>query len=201
MSNPVIVNPAAGTFPSPFYRLRLQIRSWYPFYVIEFPAQWRWRKYMTTRTPPLMITFIFIGYEGERIRFQLGIVMVLGIFVFKIGFILDWSVTESIGIKIFPWSTGRGRFWFCTGWRVVSVCSSFIPSMYLLTLIIIPNAILVNKTDVPPILTNGIVSPVTGTRFTETAILANACTTKLRINPMASMAPKALGLFITIRKL
>jgi hypothetical protein len=62
----------------------------------------------------------------------------------------------------------------------------------------IPNEIQLNKKDVPPMLTNGSVKPVTGTRCRETAILANAWIIILRHSPMASIAPNAFGLRVTI---
>ena len=47
-------------------------------------------------------------------------------------------------------------------------------STFLATLNIIPMDTQVNKKELPPILTKGSVTPVTGTMFTETAILAKA---------------------------
>ena len=43
----------------------------------------------------------------------------------------------------------------------------------------------------------GSVNPVTGTKCTETAILANACTVRDRLKPMARKVPKAFGLLVT----
>ena len=43
------------------------------------------------------------------------------------------------------------------------------------------------------------VIPVVGTRFTDTAILANACTTIFKHKPIASIAPKVVGHLVTIR--
>ena len=63
----------------------------------------------------------------------------------------------------------------------------------------IPKEIQVNKTDVPPILIIGKVKPVTGTKFTDTAILINAWITKLALKPIANIAPNALGLFVMSR--
>jgi hypothetical protein len=57
----------------------------------------------------------------------------------------------------------------------------------------IPIARHVNKKLLPPILTNGSVTPVTGKRFTLTAILATACITKVKLSPSARNAPKAKG--------
>lgn len=48
-----------------------------------------------------------------------------------------------------------------------------------------PNAILVNKIDVPPILTNGSGTPVTGPKPTAIAMLANACIVILKLSPHA----------------
>src|ERR1700761_1858402 len=62
----------------------------------------------------------------------------------------------------------------------------------------IPNAILVNNMDVPPILTNGSGIPVTGPKPTATAMLAKACIVKLKLNPAASNAPNAFGALVTI---
>ena len=69
--------------------------------------------------------------------------------------------------------------------------------MYFETDNIMPNEIHVNIKLVPPILIIGKVKPVTGTRWTETAILAKACTTKLRLMPMLKKVPNAFGLLVT----
>ncbi len=58
---------------------------------------------------------------------------------------------------------------------------------------------LVNKIEVPPILTKGKGTPVTGIKFTATAMFAKACMTKLKLNPQASNAPKAFGALVIIR--
>ena len=57
---------------------------------------------------------------------------------------------------------------------------------------------LVNQMEVPPILIKGRVTPVTGSKFTATAILMNACITNAKLNPIARKAPKAPGLLINI---
>src|SRR5690606_22639911 len=71
-------------------------------------------------------------------------------------------------------------------------------SISLLTLKIIPNAMLVNRMDVPPTLTNGNGTPVTGPKPTATAIFAKAGMVSVKLSPAASKAPKARGLFVTI---
>lgn len=60
-----------------------------------------------------------------------------------------------------------------------------------------PNDKHVKIKEVPPILINGNVNPVAGTNCTETEIFANALMTISRHNPMANIAPKALGLLVT----
>jgi hypothetical protein len=71
--------------------------------------------------------------------------------------------------------------------------------MYLLTLIITPNATDVNSMDVPPLLIKGNVNPVTGNKLTATAMFINAWSTNEKLNPTAINAPNALGLRNTIR--
>jgi hypothetical protein len=66
-------------------------------------------------------------------------------------------------------------------------------STFLATLNIKPMAQQVNKKELPPILTNGSVTPVTGTKFTFTAIFATACITSVKLNPNAKNAPNAYG--------
>jgi hypothetical protein len=61
-----------------------------------------------------------------------------------------------------------------------------------------PKATLVNNNDVPPILTNGNGTPVTGPKPTATAILAKACIARLKLKPHASNAPNALGALVII---
>ena len=56
----------------------------------------------------------------------------------------------------------------------------------------------VNKNELPPILTNGSVTPVTGNKFTFTAIFAIACIASVKLNPSARNAPKAKGHFLKI---
>ena len=48
-----------------------------------------------------------------------------------------------------------------------------------------PMARQVNKNELPPILIKGKVTPVTGNKFTFTAILANAWITRVKLNPNA----------------
>ena len=67
-----------------------------------------------------------------------------------------------------------------------SSCSTFRA-----TLKIIPIDKQVNKKLLPPILTNGSVTPVTGNKFTFTAMLAIACITNVKLNPNARKAPNA----------
>ncbi|MOA23560.1 hypothetical protein D3C78_1441900 [compost metagenome] len=52
--------------------------------------------------------------------------------------------------------------------------------------------------DVPPILTNGKATPVTGNKLVATAMFAKACITRLKLYAAASKAPKAFGLRVTI---
>ena len=51
----------------------------------------------------------------------------------------------------------------------------------------------VKRKEVPPILINGSVTPVTGVRLTFTAMFAMACITKVKLNANAKNAPKAYG--------
>src|SRR3984893_10714360 len=72
--------------------------------------------------------------------------------------------------------------------------TSFLPSncsTFLATLRMIPIARQVNKKELPPILTSGKVTPVTGNKFTFTAIFTSAWITKVKLNPNARKAPKA----------
>jgi hypothetical protein len=55
----------------------------------------------------------------------------------------------------------------------------------------IPIAKQVNKNELPPILTNGSVTPVTGNKLTLTAMLAIACITNVKLNARARKAPNA----------
>jgi hypothetical protein len=64
----------------------------------------------------------------------------------------------------------------------------------------IPNAILTNKIDVPPLLTIGKARPVTGSKFTATPIFIRAWTTKLKDNPIAMSAAREFSDRNTIRK-
>ncbi len=68
-------------------------------------------------------------------------------------------------------------------------------STFLDTLNMIPIAKQVNKKLLPPILTNGNVTPVFGNTFTLTPILAIACITNVKLNASAKNAPKAKGHF------
>ncbi len=68
-----------------------------------------------------------------------------------------------------------------------------VASTFLATLNMIPIARQVNKKLLPPILTSGSVTPVTGNKFTVTAIFAIACITSVKLNPNARNAPKAKG--------
>ena len=77
-----------------------------------------------------------------------------------------------------------------------SSCSTF-----LATLRMIPIDKQVNKKLLPPILTNGSVTPVTGKRFTFTAIFAMACITRVKLSPRARNAPNAKGHLLKIRML
>ena len=70
--------------------------------------------------------------------------------------------------------------------------------MVLLALSIIPNAILVNNIEVPPLLTMGNANPVTGSKFTATPILISACTTRLNASPIASRAASEFSVLSTI---
>ncbi len=63
----------------------------------------------------------------------------------------------------------------------------------------IPIARHVNKNELPPILTSGSVTPVTGNKFTFTAILISAWITKVKLRPSARNAPNAYGHFLNIR--
>jgi hypothetical protein len=49
-----------------------------------------------------------------------------------------------------------------------------------------PKSHAVISIDVPPLLTKGNVNPVTGTKLTETAMLANAWITMFRQSPIAN---------------
>ncbi len=69
--------------------------------------------------------------------------------------------------------------------------------MNLLTLRIIPSEIQVKIKLVPPIDIKGSVKPVTGTKCTDTAMFANACTVSDRLKPMAKKVPNAFGLLVT----
>jgi hypothetical protein len=57
-----------------------------------------------------------------------------------------------------------------------------------------PNAILVNNNEVPPILIKGKGWPVTGNKFTATAILIIAWNTRLKLHPKANNVANARGL-------
>jgi hypothetical protein len=75
-----------------------------------------------------------------------------------------------------------------------SITAGIFPSVistFLATLKIMPMDAQVNKNELQPILTNGNVTPVTGTIFTLTAILAMACITNVKLNPNARKAPNA----------
>src|SRR5882757_7859973 len=74
-----------------------------------------------------------------------------------------------------------------------SLCSSPSFSTLRATLRMMPMARQVNKKELPPILTSGRVTPVTGNRFTFTAIFANAWITRVKLSPNARNAPKAKG--------
>jgi len=76
---------------------------------------------------------------------------------------------------------------------------SGVVSISLLTLKMIPREMLVNHIDVPPILISGRGWPVTGMRFTATAILIMAWNTRLKPTPAAMKAPKFLGILDTMR--
>ena len=67
-----------------------------------------------------------------------------------------------------------------------SICSTFRA-----TLKIIPMAKQVNHKLLPPMLTNGNVTPVVGNRFTFTAIFTIACITRVKLNATARNAPNA----------
>jgi hypothetical protein len=67
-----------------------------------------------------------------------------------------------------------------------------------LTLRIIPTAKHVNQMEVPPILTMGKDWPVTGTKFTVTAIFTIAWNTRLNAIPTARRDPKRFGHFMAI---
>ena len=69
-----------------------------------------------------------------------------------------------------------------------SICSTF-----LATLNIIPIAKHVKIKLVPPMLTNGKVTPVTGNKLTVTAIFATACMANVKLRPNAKNAPNAKG--------
>jgi hypothetical protein len=71
-----------------------------------------------------------------------------------------------------------------------SNCSTFLD-----TLKIIPTDKQVNKKLLPPMLTNGNVTPVFGKRFTFTLMLVSACITKVKLNASDKNAPNANGHF------
>src|SRR5690606_10662559 len=71
-------------------------------------------------------------------------------------------------------------------------------STFLDTLKIIPIARHVNRKLDPPMLTSGSVTPVTGKRFTVTAILEKACIASVKLSPIDRNAPKANGHFLNI---
>jgi hypothetical protein len=62
-----------------------------------------------------------------------------------------------------------------------------------------PMEIQVKMKLVPPMLTNGRVTPVTGNRFTVTAIFAMAWIASVKLSPNARNAPKAYGQRLNIR--
>ena len=64
-------------------------------------------------------------------------------------------------------------------------------STFLATLKIIPMERQVNMKLVPPMLTSGRVTPVTGNRLTVTAIFTIACIASVKLSPNARNAPKA----------
>ena len=74
-------------------------------------------------------------------------------------------------------------------------CSPSNCSTFLDTLNIIPIDKHVNKKLLPPMLTNGNVTPVLGNTFTFTPILVIACITSVKLNASARNAPKAKGHF------
>ena len=65
-------------------------------------------------------------------------------------------------------------------------------STLLATLNIIPIEQHVKMNELPPMLTKGNVTPVTGTKFTFTAMFATAWIIKVKLNPKAKKAPKPL---------
>jgi hypothetical protein len=102
------------------------------------------------------------------------LLLFLNLFPFKLGLIAPPSADSP--------TVGMGT----SGGALPSICSTF-----LATLKIIPMAPQVNRNELPPMLTSGSVTPVTGTRFTFTAILATACITNVKLNPNARNAPNA----------
>src|SRR6185437_1634789 len=66
-------------------------------------------------------------------------------------------------------------------------------SAFRATLRMMPMARQVNKNELPPILTSGSVTPVTGNKLTVTAIFARAWITRVKLSPRARNAPNAKG--------
>jgi hypothetical protein len=76
----------------------------------------------------------------------------------------------------------------------IAVSSGALPSncsTFLATLNINPREQQVKINELPPMLIKGKVTPVTGTMFTVTAILATACMIKVKLKPKARNATKA----------
>ena len=63
----------------------------------------------------------------------------------------------------------------------------------------IPRERQVNHMLVPPMLTKGSGCPVTGTRFTPTAMFTKACSTRLSAKPTATSAPNGFSHLLAIR--
>src|SRR5262249_21806441 len=84
------------------------------------------------------------------------------------------------------------------------VCAFSSPSnfsTFLATLNMMPIAKQVNRNELPPILINGSVTPVTGNKFTLTAIFAIAWMARVKLKPKARNAPNAKGHFLKMRML
>ncbi len=89
-------------------------------------------------------------------------------------------VIPQLATLLFTTGCGTGSF--------PSNCSTF-----LATLNMIPMAAQVKRKEVPPILIYGSVTPVTGVRFTFTAMFAIAWIANVKLSPSAKNAPNANG--------